>query len=232
MHSQRIIVTSKGQIHSESFGTLRPEDRESLNLLGAEKERDIAAMFTPAEYAEYQLRVGPTARQLQSRVREFGASREEYETIHALQSVFDTQFGTSAVGLTREQRAARSDAEKQMSSELAAALGLERYADYETLTSTDYRYLKQLTDLLGLPSEIALEASPLHNETTSASREIQRNQDLTPEERTAQLTVLRDTTRQKLKALFGADGLSAYEDSPPGRWVSFIVPPPRATPPN
>ncbi len=54
---------------------------------------------------------------------------------------------------------------------------------------------------------------------------------LTHEQRTAQLTALRDETRQRLHGLLGAEGLSIYEGSTIGRWIQQIVPSVRPTAP-
>lgn len=218
------------QVRTESPDVTSQERREKLALIAKERERDLATLFTPEENAAYQLREGETARWLQSQLREFGATRDEYESILVLQSAFDAQYGLLTSGLTREQRTARTAAMPQHNAEIAQALGTERYAEYEARTSNDYILMKQLTDLLELPSETALEAAPLPKLTKTASREIIGNKALTPEQRTEQLTTLRDNTREKLRGLLGTDGLSAYEGSFAGRWIENIVPSPRPIP--
>ncbi len=205
-------------------GILLPDDRAKLALIGNERQRDIAALLTPAEQAAYDARSGSTAMQVQFRLQDFPVTENEYLALVALQSEFNAEWSYSSTSFTREQRTARTEAQKQLEASVEATLGAERYAEYALKSDSNYLMTKRLTDRLGLPAANALSLAALEKTVREQQNAIYRDRTLSPDGREAQLTTLQAQTRETVAATLTADGAEVYEASF-GQWINFIVPP-------
>lgn len=201
-----------------------PEDREKLEAISEARAREIAAILTPEEQAAYEARSGPSAVQVQFRLQDFNASEAEYHALLELQTEFTEQWGNNPIGLTREQREARAEAEKQLQASIESALGPDRYTDYAARSDMTYLMVKRLTDHLGLPPENALTVAALQKSTREQQNQINRDRTLSLEAREARLIELQTQTRQAVATALTAEGAEVYADSF-GQWINFIVPP-------
>lgn len=80
------IQNDYGQLMMSYRGSLfrLPSDRQELELLEAERQNDLAALLTPAELIEYELRTSESSVRLGQTIRAFGASEDEYRQLYGL----------------------------------------------------------------------------------------------------------------------------------------------------
>ena len=207
-----------------------PGEGEELQLLASEKRQDIEALLSPEELAAYDLRSSDESRRLQQELAEFQPSEEEYLAIHRLKSANQQDFqDPNGVFLSAEDRSKLQADNAKVEAEIAAVLGPERFAEYKIKTHYAYPAAKALTDQLGLPPENAGAVVTIQHELPDQLKAIRENPNLTPEQRTAILTTLQDTTRDRVRAQLTPAGLEAYEKSW-GSWITRIVPPERPGP--
>ncbi len=217
------------QLYSAYDGVLLPEEREKLLFLETQERADLAALLTPEELTEYDLRNSPTAQQLRYQLSAFDATEDEYKAIHALRRAHDEQHlpqsGRTVIYLSAPGPA---DARKKLADDLKAALGDERYAAYERAQDADYRTLASIATRLELPPEKAIEAHALKAALEKKMREF-RVVPGTPgnEQRAAYLAALAEEAEAGFTAILGEKGYAAYQEY--GNFPRRIRP--RTTPP-
>ena len=86
---------------ANSFMSRLPEDVEKSKFLAKQRREDLAALLTPAELAEYDLRTSTTANQLRNQFASFDATEEEFKTLYTLRKEFDEQFNQITPGTVR-----------------------------------------------------------------------------------------------------------------------------------
>jgi hypothetical protein len=197
-----------------------PGDNDRLNGLEKAMHAEFAAVLTPAELENYDLRASRTAENLRSELNAFNPTEQEFRTLYQLKSVVDQQFGTMYGPLSPDQAKARRDALNQLSSQIAGALGPERYADYQRATDYDYVQTTRLVARLELPPATA-------DQVYAMQKEIQQRVDLirssaAPEDRNAQLTALAAEAQAKVAAALGPTGFEAYKSNG-GQWLQMIA---------
>jgi hypothetical protein len=148
-------------------GITLPEDREKRAFLEKQKRADLAELLTPDELTAYELRSSSTASTLRRQLATLDLTEDEFKTLYALRKPYDEkeQANTSTsiigAGTISIRGPANAQEREALNAEIKAALGDERYAEYERAQDTDYRTLTQLAKRLELPPAKALEAHAL-----------------------------------------------------------------------
>lgn len=197
-------------------------DREKLKLLQSERERDLAALLTPAERAEFELRTSATSVGLRQRLGDAIQSEEDFRTLYALQKAFDDKFPREALTgrMTPELMQQRAAAERQLAEDMRLALGDEKYAAIRRASDPDLRALDQLVTRLGLPADVTTRVAATRGAYAVESQRIMGDASLTPPERRPRLQELAARARSDLGQLLGTEVAEAY--APRAPWVSML----------
>jgi hypothetical protein len=191
-----------------------PADAEKLKFILAEKKRDLAAILTPQEMADYELRSSDTADKLHRKLSKFDRTEDEYRKIFAIQKSFDDTQNLDAWGnpidQSSEARSKQREAKKGVESQIKAALGAERYADYTRSQNYDYQKLVAATQRLSLPPETARQVYDLRDTVSSESGRIVDNPDLGVDQKKQLLADLAKSTRSQIRARLGDTAAEAY----------------------
>lgn len=213
----------RSEVYANRISTLAPADREKLTALDAAQRAEIAATLTPQELEDYDLRTSNTARNLRSNLATLDITEHEFRTIFQLQQAFDNQFNLSNGLLPPDGMQARDLAQKDLNDQLKAALGDDRYEEYQRAMSYNYQQTTALVARLALPPETA-------NQVWDVQKDIQqrlavlRGQPLSAAQRTQQIAVLNDEATSKITAALGERGFSAYRQYG-GSWMQSLQPP-------
>jgi len=212
--------------------TLTPTEREKITALEKAMHQEFASVLTPAELEHYDLRTSNTANSLRHTLSNFDPSEAEFRALYRLQSDFDEQHRFTGGTLSQEQQRARSDAQRKLSEDIAAALGAERYADYQRASDYNFRQTSQLVSRLNLPSETAMTLYAVQKDIEDRRNAIYR--DTTPESRsqmTQKITALAAEATTRITTIFGGNqtATNAYKQYG-GSWLTNMVPQPAPTP--
>jgi hypothetical protein len=199
---------------------LLPGDSEKLKGLENAMHDEFAAVLTPAELENYDLRASRTANNLRSELNGFNPTEQEFRTLYQLKSAFDQQFGTMNGPLSPDLVQARRDARKQLSDQIAAALGPDRYADYQRASDYDYLQTTRLVARLELPPATADQVYAMQKDIGQRADFIRNH--AAPEDRNAQLTTLAAEAQAKVTAALGPTGYEAYKSNG-GQWLQMIA---------
>lgn len=179
-----------------------PDDEQQLDLLSREERADIEKLLTPDELHDYDLRTSPTANAVQSRIRYFGATEEEYLDLYAAQQAYEEQYVNAS--LTREQARA-------LNLEMAkAVLSPERFAEYLVTTSSSYTNIKSLVREHKLPEAAIATAVNIQEEINARADAIGRDASLSSTARESQLTALAFEARNQLLPVLGEEAYAYY----------------------
>ncbi|MCX6953221.1 MAG: hypothetical protein NTV51_13800 [Verrucomicrobia bacterium] len=203
-------------------GVQLASDKEKLRLLRAERDRDIAALLTPAELADYELRTSPSAATVRARYGDALASEDDFKKLYALQKAYDEKFPADALTgrVTPETLRARTDAQAQLQSDIRAALGEDKYAAVRRAADPELRTLDSLVSRVGLPATTTDRVATSRETYAAESQRINSDTSLSPTERRAQLQALGTKAKSELATTLGAEVADAY--SPRASWLNML----------
>lgn len=222
------------EIHGFSRGALTPTEREQIRQLEKTMHGEFAAVLTPEELEHYDLRTSNTANGLRHTMSTFDPSEAEFRAVFRLQKAYDDQQQPYTPGMSREQMRARSDSQKQLQDQIAAALGPARYAEYQRSSDYNYRQTSQLVGRLGLPPETTAALYAVQKEFEERRNTLYRS--ATPAAPTAMNEPIRALQQEAIsrvtRVLGGnATAADAYKEYG-GSWITNMTPrTPVPTPP-
>lgn len=207
-------------------GAMAGDNRKIDEMEKAFHDR-LAAVLSPQELQEYDLRESRVAQQLRYSLAAFDATEQEYRAIFKIQSDFEAQYGRNYdPDMSQEAMKVRSQAQAQMKEQIKTALGDARYADYERGTDANYRRTTQLVARLNLPPETANDLYSVQQDTQKRATEIRRAVPTEPGGVPAALAALATEAEARIAAKLGPAGLEAYKTNNIGSWPNNLTPRP------
>lgn len=209
-------------IRSAARGVVLPEDRAKLALLEREKRADLAAVLTPQELQEYEMRTSMITSRLRQSMTLMDATEQEFRTIYSIHQKYADQLDpTGGLGgsYTSNTLEKRHQAEKQVQLEIAAALGEARAAEFERSSNYEYRQLAAIAKQNNLATDAAVRAYELRAAAAEQSVRIGDDRNMTPEQKRAALQALAQETREKLTNTLGPAGQDYAKSA---SWLSAI----------
>ncbi|MFA5057523.1 MAG: hypothetical protein WC485_05375 [Opitutaceae bacterium] len=214
------------QIYLDSDGIQLSVDREKLKLLQSEKERDMAALLTPEDREQIELRSSNIAINIRSQYGDAIQTEEQYKQIFALHKAFNDQYGSdqslleSGVLPSPEMLQARGEAMRQLQDDVLAVIGPEQYAAAQRANDPDNRALASLTRRLNLPENAPATVLAARDGYAAESMRINADTTLSAQDRRTQLQGLAAKAQADLQAVLGADGATAYAQR--AMWLKLL----------
>jgi hypothetical protein len=187
-----------------------PEDRAQLVALEAEKRADLAAVLTPAELLEYDLRASQSAMTVRARLRNFDATEDEYRALTTLQLAFDRTYGGSNASGEQQQR--RAAAQAELNEQIKALLPADRYAEYEVKTDNSYVGMASLLTQYN-PSGDAGAAVLAQKDLATRYNALRNDRTLSPDVRNAQLDALSVEANTRMTTVLGAQAFEIFRNN-------------------
>ncbi len=213
------------EIHQSANGYMLPEDREKLAFLEKEKRADLAAILTPQELQDYELRTSQTANSLRWQLTAFDPSEQEFRAIFDLQREFDLEFSNHRSNTDEAANELRRTAEAALQEQIKTTLGEARYAEYQRAKDHNYQQLANLAQRLELPKENAVAVYDLSKDVEKRAQQIRGNSKLTTDARNEALAALAEEANAKVVDALGERGAEAYKENS-GWWLRNLVPRP------
>ncbi len=193
------------------FGSVMlPEDRAKLALLTNEKHADLAALLTPEELADYEVRSSPMVALLGRNLGALDPSEAEFRAIVRAQQRYGAVVSPNGNLDAGNDPALRQQALQQLVADLQTGLGEARYADYQRETNREFQQLSAITQRENLPAALATQAFNLRDTVAAESTRIFEDPSLSPEQKRAALQTLAQNTRAQTLALLGPAAGAAY----------------------
>jgi hypothetical protein len=200
-----------GQVRSAMQGVTLPEDREKLALLEREKRADLAAVLTPEELSELEMRTSPITMRLRTAFTIMDASEPEFRAIYQAHEKFkDVLYPTSPSGMIFTGSEAWRGANAEINNELKATLGEKRFAQYQLSNDREFQQLYRLGQRDNIPYETLVRAHEARIPIADASIKIVEDASLNYEARRAAFKELADRARTTLLSTLGPTTGPAY----------------------
>lgn len=175
-------------------------EQDELQLLNAERRKDVLATLTEAERAEYELRFSATAAQNGRRFAAIAVTEQEFRAIQPL--IVAMRDETAAVARRQGDVAERVEVEQRTVDKVVAAVGYDRALDYIWgLDSGPYASAVRVLREANLPVNQAARLLQLAAETGEQAVAVHYDGTLTTEQKRAALLALQAAVRPRLDAL-------------------------------
>jgi hypothetical protein len=202
----------QSNVRGDTPVSLLPADREKLAYLEKEKRRELTELLTPEELQDYDLRRSQTASRLKSAYG-FNATEQEFLAMYNLQRPLDEKYAADGfspmVQVASETRKARDAEQAAVDVQIKAALGDQRYAEFQRAKDYDFQTINKIASRLNLPPEKAVEAytikAAFEQRATGLDRQLSRD------ERQKAITALSSEAEAQLSQVLGPKGLEVYK---------------------
>jgi hypothetical protein len=204
-------------------GVQLASDRERLKLLRAERERDINALLSPAELAEYTMRTSPSSAVIRARYGDAIETEDEFRRIFALQQAFDERFPAenAKARATPEGMKAFVEAQRQLQEDIRSAVGEPAWTRLQRAADPDLRTLDSLVSRLNLPASTTDQVAGLRDSLAAESQRINADGSAAAPQRRAQIQELAARAKRELTATLGQEGAEAYVQRSP--WLGMLA---------
>lgn len=209
------------------------DNRARAELLGREKRADIERLLTPEELLEYDLRNHPAAHRLRGRLGQFEVSEAEFLALYPIfkAATADEPKGPVIRVDGAEMRRAKAAADAKLDLEVRRVLGETRYAELKDANDHLLRETRAFTASIQLPAVVADEVVAIQKEFSAKLGAVDRDRDLTANQRDATASALGLEARERLIRVLGEPNFELYKRRG-GGWLGAAIGrrPPTPTP--
>ena len=224
----QLLVSEFDRKRSELYYEKGAFNQEDSKQIDSTLRAALAGILSPADLVEYDLRNSNTGRTLRTELAAFNPTEEEFRAIFKLRQPFDEQFSLRSGIPNQEDMRRRSEAQKELNSQIATLFSPDRAVEYARSIDSNYRQTNQLVTRYELPPETTVNLWNTQKEFERRRTEIYSSgSGLTPEQRTQQLTALQQEAITRVTPLLGnSNRLTAYKQYG-GSWIDSLVPRPQ-----
>jgi hypothetical protein len=207
-----------------------PEEQEKILAFDKAMRAEIVALLSPQELEDYDLRTSGVTNSLRYNLAAFNPTETEFRTLYRLQTELQAKYQEQLRTVSNlppaELRNARVDMQNKNNDDIAAALGPERYAEYQRSTDSNYRTTTQLVARLALPPDTANQLYAVQQSIQPRVTALNQDRALPADARNQQLAALQAEAVAKLTPILGsAQNLDAYKQYG-GSWLQTLQPRP------
>ncbi|MBI5800491.1 MAG: hypothetical protein HZA92_07160 [Verrucomicrobia bacterium] len=201
-------------------------DQEDMRKVMKDSETAIAAVLTPEEMLDYNLRFSVTANQMRMGLAGFEPNEQEFLELFKKRKAYDDEFGGAfgSANLKGEEKTKQDAAKKALDESVKSQLGDERYADYKRSEDFSYQAMFRAASREGLGKDAAVKAHDMKKVAEDQATKIRNDKNLSADQRTAALRGIRDETERSVKGVLGEKGFSSYERNNGAYWLKGISP--------
>lgn len=209
---------------SGSGGVQLASDRDKLKLLNSERDRDIAALLSPGELAEYQERTSSSAQTLRARYGDAITSEDEFNKLYALQKAYDDKYAALASDpsgrISSDAMKQRADAAAQLQTDMRAAVGDDAYTALRRAADPEMRALDSLVSRLNLPATTTDTVAAARDTYAAQSQSINADASLTFPQRRAAIQDLAAQAKNDVTSALGSEAADAYVQR--ASWIGMM----------
>lgn len=202
-------------------------DSEDFGKMMKESEAALAAILTPEELLDYNLRFSMTANMMRTQLAGFEPTEQEFLEMFKKRKAHDDEFGVAGMGglnLKGEEKQKQKTAEQQLNDQIKSLLGQDRYQDYKRAQDFAFQSMYRVADREGLGKDAAVKVYDMKKIAEEQARKLRQDQSLNKEQRNAALQGIRAETENSIRAVFGDKGYKSYQKQHGAYWLNNISP--------
>jgi hypothetical protein len=188
------------------------------------RQAEIAALLSPEQLAEFNLRTSDAARQLRGQLAAFNPSEDEFRQLHQAQLSIEAQFANARPGDDYSADTERLQAEKEnrLQQSFQSVLSAERYALYKLSRDPGYRADWSFAQRYGLTGQTAHELARLRQMAEETLRAALPSHLASPEQQSGLRQSLKAETEAALRQTLGPDLYQDYLKNN-GAWIEALT---------
>lgn len=204
-------------------GAELPSDAEKRRYIAEERRKDLAALLSPEELRDYDLRYSQTAQNIRWQLSGMKPTLEEYAAIYDARAAVEQDFDTSAGGERADDFwKKRREAEAAATAKLRETLGEDRFIDYALSNDYASRQITAATERYGLPADTARKLWKLRQESGREGEAIYKDDKLSREEKVALLADLARQSRETLNRHLTPEAIAELKDNNFVGWITRL----------
>lgn len=218
------------QLYTDVRDRNSPEVKARAALLAKEKRADLERSLTREELLEYDMRNSRAANQLRGRLGGFQTTEAEFVAAFPQVQAIMESIGGNELANGVEARRAWERASKEIDAALQRTLGEARYQELTDSNDRSLRLTREFVTEARLPTPAATELLAVQREYAPKLQAIDRNRDLTENQRDAQAFALASEARERLLRTLGPEQFETYKRRA-GTWLGDSLARKAPTPP-
>lgn len=195
------------------------EDEMAIRQLQKEKLTAVAGILSPQEFEEYELRMSQTASQMRYDLEGFNPTPEEFRQIYKIRKEREDDYvydpDDQVLRDNREKNLAEVDRQVQ------ALMGDQRFSEYKRAQDSSYKDLVRTLARNDLSTELANAIYDMKKGAENATKRLQQDETLTPEQRKEALKSIRTETEAAVLEKMGDKAFKNYKRSG-GYWMNNL----------
>ena len=202
-------------------------DPEDMRKLTKESEAAIAAVLSPEEMLDYNLRFSMTANSMRMQLAGFEPTEQEFLEIYKKRKAYDDEYGNAFGGnfnLKGEEKAKCDAAKKDLDESIKSQLGDQRYAEFKRGEDFAYQAMYRVADREGLGKEAAVKVYDMKQAAESQAAQLRNDKQLSADQRATALRAIRQETEKSVKAVLGEKGFTSLERNNGAYWLQSLAP--------
>jgi hypothetical protein len=209
---------------AKTGGMIDSEAQKELNLLREQKRADLAKLLSPAELEQWDLRHSDTALNLRFNMAGFNPTEDEFKSLFRSRKAYEDEFGSGGSKVDRNDPAAVArwqEARKKRDEDMKAALGDQRFVEYERSKDYAWQDLSRLASRHELPRDAASQVWDIKQTAQTAAQDLHSNTALSDEQRKAGLKQIQDETQKAVAVALGEKAFKSYQQGG-GYWMQGL----------
>ena len=215
---------AKQEIYAAMGGYVDQDTQADLRAVEKKFHDELAAVLTPDQLQEWDVRHSETANQLKNDLSAFDPNEAEFRSLF--------KYRQAAADLnpprnpdddtpppTADERKALQEKQKALDAELAQAIGDDRVKEYKLEQDYSYRNLIEA----GVPKDSVFKLDEMKTQAQAASQKVRRDMTLSPDQRNQALSAIRTETQNGINGLLGDKQGKRYLNND-GWWLNNIAP--------
>jgi hypothetical protein len=194
-----------GELRSKALSAGGQIGLERMKLVDQEWRRDLAALLTPSELAEYDVRFAADADMLRSRLGPIDGTEQEYRQLLALEKK-SASDSSAATRITLQEEAAR-------------ILGRERAANYFWGMEPGFKEVAAIAEKSGQPA-LAADFAEFRMTMTERAAAFMNDRTLSMDAKRAALLQVATDARTELPRRFPADVVAQFDAAT--EWIADL----------
>jgi len=202
-------------------------DPEDMRKLQKDTDAALAAILTPQEHLDYNLRLSMTANAMRMQLAGFEPNEQEFLELYKKRKAYDDEFGGpfgSGLNLKGEEKEKRDAAKKALDEGIKAQLGDARHAEYKRSEDPAFQAMYRVADREGLGKEVAIKTFEMKQAAEEQAKNLRADQALSAAQRTAALLAIREETERSVKGVLGEKGFTSLERNNGAWWLRGLAP--------
>lgn len=217
-------------LRTKMYAERKPGDMQSMMSTQAameqEQRAELAALLTPAELEQYEMRSSQSANRVMNNLKGFEVTEAEYAALYRAQKAFDAMDPLRSTGtVNQDGMVLRAAAQEAMNEQARAALPDDRF--YEYLKSADSNYARTAQFTANYPTitpAMTYELTQIERTYQAAMMSVARpaGGGPMPADRMAQMSAARKEYQDQVASLLGPEVATAYNQRNRGGVVTSI----------